>query len=123
MESIHPVLLNGISPFDVSGGLEQAKNNFLLEPLSNNPELGAGWRAGAMSSVFEQPLTLSAQEVGGPNSGFDVYNFPESYGSALDAKASNLSSETGVFTVDGTSDPLLFGGINIATVCLSLSAD
>jgi hypothetical protein len=35
MESIQPVLTHGIAPFDLSGGLEQAKNNFLLDPLSN----------------------------------------------------------------------------------------
>jgi hypothetical protein len=62
-----------------------------------------------MSSAVEQPLTLSAQEVGNPSSGFDVYNFPESYGTTLDGKASNLSSETGVLTAGETSDPLLFG--------------
>ena len=116
MESIHPVLTNGIAPFDVSGGLEQAKNHFLLDPLSNNPELGAGWRAGGMSSAFEQPLTLSAQEAGNPSSGFDDYNFSESSTTTLEAKASNLSSETGVFTAGETNDPLIFGGNYIATV-------
>ncbi|MBD2018480.1 S8 family serine peptidase [Microcoleus sp. FACHB-53] len=116
MESIQPVLTHEIAPFDLSGGLEQAKNNFLLDPLSNNSELGSAWGAGAMSSAVEQPLTLSAQEVGNPSSGFDVYNFPESYGTTLDGKASNLSSETGVLTAGETSDPLLFGDNYIASV-------
>jgi hypothetical protein len=116
MESIQPVLNNGLAPFDLSGGLELAKNNFLLDPLSNNLELGNAWRAGAMSSEFEQLLTLSAQNTSSPSSGFDVYNFPESYGTKLDTSASNLTSETGAFTVEETSDHLLFGGIVVAGV-------
>jgi hypothetical protein len=120
MESIQPVLTNGIAPFDLSGGLELAKNNFLLDPLSNNPELGAAWKVGAMSSELDQPLTLSAQEVGNPSSGLaqvlmsTIFRNPREL--PLDTAASNLTSETGVFTVGETSDRLLFGGISATAV-------
>jgi hypothetical protein len=116
MENMHPALTSGIDTFDLNGLLELAKDYFSVEPLNNNSALGAAWGASASSSEFEQSLTLLTQEVGRVSSGFNVYNFSESYATAVDAKVSNLTSEAGVFTVSKTSDGLLFGGLSIAAV-------
>jgi hypothetical protein len=116
MENMNSALTSGMDAFDLNGLMELSKNYFLVDPLNNNSGLGAAWGASTSSSEFEQLLTLSTQEVGNLSSGFNVYNFPESYATTVEAKGSNLTSEAGVFTMAGTRDRLLFGGISIATV-------